>query len=136
MEAQARNRLRIDVDNLAKRPKSRRRNRRDLTETIYYEINNKKVPVFTAEFLEENRIIDGELRKLRKLNNDYEEHNSVLVKYIDSLNTACDQICEEYNELVELKEALSTQLNLLKASVAEKYGITIPKEEQLTANGP
>lgn len=132
MEAQARNRLRIDVDNLAKRPNPRRRNRRDLTETVYYEINNKKVPVFTPEFLEENRIIEGELRKLRKLNNDYEEHNSVLVRYIESLSTACDQICEEFDELTELKEVLSTQLNLLKASVKEKYGITLPKEDQLT----
>lgn len=123
--------MRIDVDNLAKR-NVRRRNRRDLTETIFYEINNKKVPVFTLDFLEENRIIEGELRKLRKLNNDYEEHNSVLVRYIETLNNACDQICEELKELSEVKKALSTQLNLLKTNIKDKYGITLAKEDSIT----
>lgn len=123
--------MRIDVDNLAKR-NVRRRNRRDLTETIFYEINNKKVPVFTSDFLEENRIIEGELRKLRKLNNDYEEHNSVLVRYIETLNNACDQICEELKELSEVKKALSTQLNLLKTNIKDKYGITLAKEDSIT----
>lgn len=118
------NRMRLNVDHLASR-NVKRRKKRDLNETIYFEINGKKVPIFTPEFLEENRIIEGELRKLRKLNNDYDEHNSVLIKYIDSLNTSCDQVCEELKELTEFRDAFSAQLSLLKSEVEEKYGVSL-----------
>ena len=122
MESGKKNRLNINVEDLAKKRVNRRK-RRDLNETVFYEIGNKKVPVFTPEFLEENRIIDGELRKLRKLNNDYEEHNSVLIKYIDSLNYSCDQIADELKELSDFKRVFSSQLALLKSDVHEKYGL-------------
>lgn len=124
MEGPKRSRLNIDVDDLANR-RVKRRKKRDLNETIYYEINGKKVPIFTPEFLEENRIIEGELRKLRKLNNDYEEHNSVLIRYIESLNEACDQVCDELKELTQFKDSFSAQLNLLKTEVKEKYGLSL-----------
>lgn len=124
MDVSKKNRLKIDVDELANR-KVKKRRKRDLNETIYCEVNGKKVPVFTSEFLEENRLIETELRKLRKLNNDFEEHNSVLIKYIDSLNTSCDQICLELNDLTEFKESFATQLMLLRAEIKEKYDLTI-----------
>lgn len=124
MDAHRRNRLKLDVEDLANR-RVKKRKKRDLNETIYYEINGKKVPVYTPEFLEENRIFDGELRKLRKLNNDYEEHNSVLIKYIDSLNTACDQICDELKELTNFRDSFSSQLDLLKSEIKEKYSISL-----------
>lgn len=129
MESSKRVRLKIDVDDLANRA-AKKRKKRDLNQTIYYEINEKKVPVFTPEFLEENRILDSEFRKLRKLNNDFEEHNSVLIKYIDSLNVSCDQICEELKELTEFRDAFSSQLTLLKAEIKEKYALSLDDVEQ------
>lgn len=113
-----RSRLNIDVDKLVKIKKRKKRN---LNEPILYEINDKKISVFTPEFLEENRIIESDLRKLRKLNNDYEEHNSVLINYIESLNTSYDQICDEVKELDEFKKSFEKQLNSLKSEVQEKY---------------
>lgn len=124
MESLKRSRLKIDVEQLANRSVKRRK-KRDLNETIYYEINDKKVPIFTPEFLEENRIIEGELRKLRKLNNDFEEHNSVLIKYIDSLNVSCDQISDELKELKDFKDSFVTQLTMLKAEIKDKYALTL-----------
>lgn len=124
MDGPKRGILNIDVDNLANR-RVKKRKKRDLNETIYYEINGKKVPVFTPEFLEENRINDGELRKLRKLNNDYEEHNSVLIKYIESLNLACDQVCDELKDLTKFRDSFSAQLNLLKIEIKEKHKISL-----------
>lgn len=124
MDAGKRNRLKIDVDGLANRAVKRRK-KRDLNETIFYEINGKKVPVFTPEFLEENRLIETELRQLRKLNNDYEEHNSVLIKYIESLTTSCDQISDELKELNEFKDSFATQLDQLKAEVKDKFGLSL-----------
>lgn len=124
MEGPKRNRLKIDVEDLANR-RVKKRKKRDLNETIFCEINGKKVSVFTPEFLEENKIFDGELRKLRKLNNDFEEHNSVLIKYIDSLKVACDQICDELKELTEFKDSFSSQLTLLKVEIKEKYNISL-----------
>lgn len=127
MDGPIRNRLKIDVDGLANK-RVKRRKKRDLNETIFCEINGKKVPVFTPEFLEENKIIDGELRKLRKLNNDYEEHNSVLVNYIDNLKVSCDQVCNELNELTDFKNSFSSQLTSLKTEIKEKYNISFEEK--------
>lgn len=124
MDGPTKNRLNINVDKLATK-NVKRRKKRDLNETIFYQINDKKVPVFTAEFLEENRIIDGELRKLRKLNNDFEEHNSVLIKYIESLNTSCDHISDELKELTDFRDTFSSQLAALKSDVKDKYNIIL-----------
>jgi hypothetical protein len=118
------NRLNIDVDALAER-KIKRRKKRDLNETVYYEINNKKVPVFTQEFLEENRIVDAELRKLRKVNNDFEEHNSVLIKYIENLHSACDQVCDELKDLEGFKESLVTHLEQLRTQAKQEYNLDL-----------
>lgn len=127
MDAGKRNRLKIDVDSLANRAVKRRK-KRDLNETIFYEINNKKVPVFTPEFLEENRIIETELRQLRKLNNDFGEHNSVLIRYIESLSTSCDQITDELKELNEFRDTFTVQLDQLKAEVKEKCGLSLNED--------
>lgn len=129
MDAGKRNRLKIDVDNLAHRAVKKRK-KRDLNETIFYEINGKKVPVFTPEFLEENRIVETELRQLRKLNNDFEEHNSVLIKYIESLSTSCDQISDELKELNEFREAFTTQLDQLKADIKANHGLSLKDGDQ------
>lgn len=117
-------RLNIDVDNLAFR-NVKKRKKRDLNEEVYHEINGKKVSVFTPEFLEENRLVDGQLRKLRKLNNDIDEHNSVLLSYIDNLNSSCDRICDELKELTECKELLTNHLIKLKSQVKEKHNINL-----------
>lgn len=129
MDAGKRNRLKIDVDSLANK-NVKRRKKRNLNETIFYEINGKNVPVFTPEFLEENRIVETELRQLRKLNNDFEEHNSVLVNYIQSLSTSCDQISNELTDLNEFRDSLRTQLAQLKAEVKGKYGLSLKVEAE------
>lgn len=122
-------RLKIDVDGLANK-NIKRRKKRDLNQPVIYEINNKKVPVFSPDFLEANRVVDDELRKLRRLNNDYEEHNSVLTKYIDTLHTSCDQIGNELNELNQFREQFKVELETLKAEVKEKYGLSPVKNEK------
>lgn len=118
------NRLNIDVDALAER-KIKRRKKRDLNEPVFYEINDKKVPIFTQEFLEENRIIEGELRKLRKVNNDFEEHNSVLIKYIENLHSACDQVCDELKDLESFKKSLTSHLDQLRTLAKQDYNLDL-----------
>lgn len=122
-------RLKIDVDGLASK-NIKRRKKRDLNQPVMYEINNKKVPVFSPEFLEANRLVDDELRKLRRLNNDYEEHNSVLAKYIDTLHNSCDQITDELNELNEFRDQFKIELDSLKTDVKEKHGFLPIKMEK------
>lgn len=119
MDGPKKNRLNIDVDGLATK-NVKRRKKRDLNETIYYEINGKQVPVFTPEFLEDNRLVESELRKLRKLNNDFEEHNSVLVKYIDDLKTSCDQLGKELKELTEYRDLFKGKFNLFRSDYQEE----------------
>lgn len=106
-------RIKINVDELVNK-RLKKRKKRDLNETVFYEINDKKVSVFTPEFLEENRLIEGELRKLRRENNDFEEHNSVLINYIESLTSACDQARDELQDLEGIKTTLSRELDRLQ----------------------
>lgn len=117
-------RLNIDVDALADR-KIKRRKKRDLNETVHYEINGKKLPIFTPEFLEENRIVEGELRKVRKVNNDFEEHNSVLLKYIESLRSECNQVCDELKFLENNRQALSASLKALREQARLELGLDV-----------
>lgn len=127
MDANKRVKRQLDVEELAiKRVKSRKK--RDLNETIFFEFQDKKVPVFTQEFLEQNRLAEVELRKLRKLNNDYEEHNSVLVKYIENLSTACDQACEEVKELTQFRDSLASKLTIWKTEIKDKFGVSIDED--------
>lgn len=114
----------IDVDNLASKA-ARRRKKRDLNEAVHFEIGEKKVSVFTPEFLEHNKNIESDLRKLRKLNNDYEEHNSVLIKYIESLTSSCDHLYNEVKELQEFIQEFKPLLQNLKSEVKDKHDISL-----------
>lgn len=119
----------LNVEELASR-KVKSRKKRDLNETIFFNFGeDKKVSVFTQEFLEQNRLAEVELRKLRKLNNDYEEHNSDLVSYIENLSTACDQICEEVKELTLFRDSLTSKLNIWKTEIKDKCGVSLNEGE-------
>lgn len=102
--------------------KGKRKKKRDLNQPIHFDINDKKVSVFTQEFLEENKLAEVELRKLRKLNNDYEEHNSVLVKYIENLSSGCEKICAEIEDVTQYKDSLTRKFNIWKSEVKDKFG--------------
>lgn len=97
-----------------------RRKKRNLNETIYYKINNNNVPVYTPEFLEQNKLMEGDLRQLRKTSNDFEEHNSVLTYYIESLTTSCQQAREEMQDLEGLRKKLGDELQKLKEELKLK----------------
>lgn len=94
----------VDLKKLRNRIKKRRRVR-DLEQMVFYNINNIQVPVFTEEFLEQNKIQDSELRQLRKLNNDFEENNSLLLKHLENLNLAIHQLQNESDRLVEFNRS-------------------------------
>ena len=54
-----------------------------------------EIPIFTDEFLEHNKIIDGELKLIRKSNLDYEQQNSVLEKYVENIEQSVDKMKKE-----------------------------------------
>ncbi|MCV4796669.1 hypothetical protein OFB84_32590, partial [Escherichia coli] len=46
------------------------------------------VPIFTEEFLDQNKAREAELRRLRKMNVAFEEQNAVLQRHTQSMNSA------------------------------------------------
>lgn len=108
MEKPVKGRVQVNVE---------KRKKRNLNETIYHNINNNNVAVYTPEFLQQNKLMEGDLRRLRKTINDIEEHNSVLTYYIDSLTSSCDQAREETRDLEDLRSKLAVELKKLNEAI-------------------
>ncbi|KFO28860.1 SWI/SNF-related matrix-associated actin-dependent regulator of chromatin subfamily E member 1-related [Fukomys damarensis] len=68
------------------------------------------VPIFTEEFLDQNKAREAELRRLRKMNVAFEEQNAVLQRHTQSMSSA--------RERLEQELALEERLPLLPADTS------------------
>ncbi|XP_018425477.1 PREDICTED: SWI/SNF-related matrix-associated actin-dependent regulator of chromatin subfamily E member 1-related [Nanorana parkeri] len=76
------------------------------------------VPIFTEEFLDQNKVCEAELRRLRKMNTEFEEQNAVLQRHTESMLIAKErleqELVQEERQTVALQQQLQTvQENLL-----------------------
>uniref|UniRef100_A0ABM5EM26 SWI/SNF-related matrix-associated actin-dependent regulator of chromatin subfamily E member 1-related isoform X1 n=1 Tax=Pogona vitticeps TaxID=103695 RepID=A0ABM5EM26_9SAUR len=80
------------------------------------------VPIFTEEFLDQNKAREAELRRLRKLNTEFEEQNSILQKHTDSMSRAKERLEQELaleeRQTTALQQQLQTVRQALTASFA------------------
>ncbi|XP_010869953.1 SWI/SNF-related matrix-associated actin-dependent regulator of chromatin subfamily E member 1-related isoform X1 [Esox lucius] len=60
--------------------------------------NRFDVPIFTEEFLDQNKAREAELRRLRKANVEFEEQNAVLQKHIADMYTAKERLEAELGQ--------------------------------------
>lgn len=87
------------------------------------------IPIFTDQFLEHNRQIDAELKKLRKLNTDYEHQNSVLEKHVENMQNGIGKLTNETNDLVEENKRLQRYLDVIRQKLAAALcDLAIPTE--------
>lgn len=87
------------------------------------------IPIFTDNFLEHNRQMESELKKLRKLNTDYEQQNSVLEKHVENVRNGIDKTNNEIKELKHENEKLTLYLSRLRQKLATNLrNLALPNE--------
>lgn len=83
---------------------------------------NYDIPIFTEEFLEHNKIVDIELRLLRKSNTDYEQQNSVLEKHVENMAIGVEKLQNETNAIQVRNEALQEYIEALRSKLVAAFG--------------
>lgn len=87
------------------------------------------IPIFTEKFLEHNRQMETELKKIRKLNSDYEQQNAVLEKHVENVRAGIDKTNVDITALRNENERLSAYLEALRGKLATQLrNLSIPSE--------
>uniref|UniRef100_A0A4W5Q8W1 High mobility group 20B n=1 Tax=Hucho hucho TaxID=62062 RepID=A0A4W5Q8W1_9TELE len=79
-----------------------------------YLSNRFDVPIFTEEFLDQNKAREAELRRLRKANVEFEEQNAVLQKHIADMYSAKERLEAELGQDELRTQALHRHLLAIK----------------------
>lgn len=89
------------------------------------------IPIFTEEFLNYNKARENELRKLRKVNTEFEEQNAMLSKHIENMKKGMEKLegerREQQNEISALQRHLAKLRQVISRSFRE---IQIPGEKE------
>lgn len=85
------------------------------------------VPMFTEEFLDQNKAREAELRRLRKANVEFEEQNAVLQKHIADMFTAKERLEAELGQDELRTQALHRHLLAIKHTLVNSLSsIALP----------
>lgn len=79
---------------------------------------NYDIPIFTDEFLDHNKLVDVELRTLRKSNTDYEQQNAVLERHVENMRTGVAKLQSDTADQQYANAALAAYLASLRAKLA------------------
>ncbi|KAG8454466.1 hypothetical protein GDO86_000910 [Hymenochirus boettgeri] len=78
------------------------------------------VPIFTEEFLDQNKVREAELRRLRKVNMEFEEQNIILQRHTENMNCAKErleqELAQEEKQTMVLQQQLQTVRQMLLSS--------------------
>lgn len=73
--------------------------------------------------------METELKKIRKLNSDYEQQNAVLEKHVENMRSGIDKTNEEIKALRNENERLEAYLNAVRSRLATQLSkLSIPTE--------
>ncbi|XP_066551869.1 SWI/SNF-related matrix-associated actin-dependent regulator of chromatin subfamily E member 1-related isoform X2 [Amia ocellicauda] len=75
------------------------------------------VPIFTEEFLDQNKAREAELRRLRKANVEFEEQNAALQKHIADMHNAKERLEAELGQDERRTQALHRRLLSIRHSL-------------------
>ncbi|XP_030639885.1 SWI/SNF-related matrix-associated actin-dependent regulator of chromatin subfamily E member 1-related [Chanos chanos] len=89
--------------------------------------NRFDVPIFTEEFLDQNKAREAELRRLRKANVEFEEQNAVLQKHIADMYSAKERLEAELGQDELRVQALQRHLLSIKQTlVSSLASVALP----------
>ncbi|XP_072295012.1 SWI/SNF-related matrix-associated actin-dependent regulator of chromatin subfamily E member 1-related isoform X3 [Eucyclogobius newberryi] len=83
------------------------------------------VPIFTEEFLDQNKAREAELRRLRKANIEFEEQNAVLQRHIKDMYNAKERLEAELGQDEQRTQALQKHLQAIKQTLVNSLS-TVP----------
>ncbi|KAM9111999.1 SWI/SNF-related matrix-associated actin-dependent regulator of chromatin subfamily E member 1-related [Pangshura tecta] len=79
------------------------------------------VPIFTEEFLDQNKAREAELRRLRKMNTEFEEQNAILQKHTESMSCAKEKLEQELALEERQTLALQQQLQSVRQALTTSF---------------
>ncbi|XP_027275041.1 SWI/SNF-related matrix-associated actin-dependent regulator of chromatin subfamily E member 1-related isoform X2 [Cricetulus griseus] len=79
------------------------------------------VPIFTEEFLDQNKAREAELRRLRKMNVAFEEQNAVLQRHTQSMSCARERLEQELALEERRTLALQQQLQAVRQALTSSF---------------
>jgi hypothetical protein len=82
---------------------------------------NCEVPIFTDTFLEHNKVIESELKVLRKNNIEIEQQNSVLMKHIENMQNGVSKVEMEIAENRKRNMQLEVYLTKLRVILSANF---------------
>ncbi|XP_029905694.1 SWI/SNF-related matrix-associated actin-dependent regulator of chromatin subfamily E member 1-related isoform X2 [Myripristis murdjan] len=83
------------------------------------------IPIFTEEFLDQNKAREAELRRLRKANIEFEEQNAVLQRHIKDMYSAKERLEAELGQEELRTQALHKHLLAVKHTLVSSLS-TVP----------
>ncbi|XP_061191077.1 high mobility group protein 20A-like [Saccostrea echinata] len=83
------------------------------------------IPIFTEEFLDHNKVREGELRQMRKQTTELEEQNAILSKHIESMKHAIEKLEIEAVQQRSTNMALQGHLDTLRVTLTNSFS-TVP----------
>lgn len=87
------------------------------------------IPIFTDKFLEHNRQMETELKKIRKMNTDYEQQNAVLEKHVENVRAGISKTNAEITDLRNANDKLMSYLDTLRQKLATQLrNLSIPSK--------
>ncbi|XP_060088697.1 SWI/SNF-related matrix-associated actin-dependent regulator of chromatin subfamily E member 1-related isoform X2 [Heteronotia binoei] len=78
-------------------------------------------PIFTEEFLDQNKAREAELRRLRKMNTEFEEQNAILQKHTESMGCAKERLEQELALEERQTMALQQQLQAVRQALTASF---------------
>lgn len=91
------------------------------SETWVAAISKTDIPIFTADFLEHNKVRETELRKLRKETTEYEEQNAILSKHIEKMRAAEVKLKADMEQMEEKNLLVEQTLKSLKDEIVSAF---------------
>ncbi|XP_037530719.1 SWI/SNF-related matrix-associated actin-dependent regulator of chromatin subfamily E member 1-related [Nematolebias whitei] len=94
------------------------------------------IPIFTEEFLDQNKAREAELRRLRKANVEFEEQNAVLQRHISDMNSAKERLEAELGQDEKRTQALHQHLQAIKHTlVSSLSSVPLPGTSETASLG-
>lgn len=88
---------------------------------------NCELPIFTDLFLNHNKVVESELKLLRKQNMDIDQQNSVLMKHVENMQNGVQKVESEIAATQSRNVQLEEYLTKLKCGLASGFhSLTLP----------
>ncbi|XP_040040269.2 SWI/SNF-related matrix-associated actin-dependent regulator of chromatin subfamily E member 1-related isoform X1 [Gasterosteus aculeatus] len=94
------------------------------------------IPIFTEEFLDQNKAREAELRRLRKANIEFEEQNAVLQRHIKDMYSAKERLEAELGLDEKRTQALHQNLLTIKHTLVNSLSsVPLPGKGETASHG-